>query len=497
MKKEDEIAATNKLLRLIRGEKDPSESTPPRDIPNAGKDGGSDEELPERSPILKSNEYDDSPELSGPSALEEEEESRFADGLADSTHPDFPADPNRGEGIPDRQEPPDVYTLQDTQRKRKPRSERTEEDASDSVSSFPSSQSQQFLSAAAQPGEEIYRKQGEIKGNNKFSLGLDIGSRYIKYVQIQRRMNKCHLIAWGIIKNSHHTPGDWSSVAGTLRGLFGGNSLAHSRIISAVGGSSVIVRHIKFPPLSNKEIEESIRWEAKSYVPFPLRDVNIDYQILGRSTKNKQTDVLLVAVTKKLLQDHLDMLQSIQIKPSVIDINSLALVNAFSANNPGRDERAVVLLDIGSSTTILNIYKKDDLYLTRDIPIAGDAFTHAIQKEKRLSFEEAETAKHDKKFDLNIIRPVLDNLTREIRRSLIYYDNQTSRRGFGRIVLTGGSSRLSGLLGYLSEELGLAVEIANPFQAVQIDPRKFTQQDELQFFSPQMALALGLASRVA
>jgi type IV pilus assembly protein PilM len=194
------------------------------------------------------------------------------------------------------------------------------------------------------------------------------------------------------------------------------------------------------------------------------------------------------------------MLQNIQINPSIIDINSLALVNSFSSGNSGRDERAVILLDIGSANTILNIYKKDDLFLTRDIPIAGDAFTAHIQKENRhvegfdLSYEEAEKIKLDKKFDLNTIRPVLDNLTKEIRRSLIYYDNQTSRRGFSRIILTGGSSRLPGLVGYLSEELGLAVEIANPLQTIQIDPKRFAQ-DELQFFSPQMALAVGLASR--
>ena len=215
-------------------------------------------------------------------------------------------------------------------------------------------------------------------------------------------------------------------------------------------------------------------------------------------------DVLLVAVTKKLLQDHLDMLQNIQINPSIIDINSLALVNSFSSSqgNSGRDDRAVVLLDIGSANTILNIYKKDDLYLTRDIPIAGDAFTIYLQKEdghlkaegRSRSYEDAEKAKFDSKFDINNIRPVLDNLTKEIRRSLIYYDNQTSRRGFSRIILTGGSSRLSGLVGYFSEELGLTVEIANPLQTVHFDSKRFAQ-DELQFFSPQMALAVGLASR--
>lgn|GEM_PF-58646 len=471
MKKEDEIAATNKLLRLIRGEKDLSDKPTGRGFLEAGE------------------EKADAP----------------ADPAEGGEIYPFGSQPNKSDLPPESSS--DLDFSAEVERKEYPSDEPKAFDSASTQGASPGSRSeeqggreghfssQRFLSAATLDGEEIYRRQGEIKGNIKSTLGIDIGSRYIKYVQIQRRMNKYYLISWGIIKNANHKPSDWSSSIGTLRGLFSAAPLAHTRVISAVGGSSVIVRHIKFPPLSNKEIEESIRWEAKSYVPFPLRDVNIDYQILGRSAKNKQMDVLLVAVTKKLLQEHLDMLQSIQLKASVVDINSLALVNAFSANNPLKDERAVVLLDIGASTTILNIYKKDDLYLTRDIPIAGDAFTNAIQKEKQISFQEAESIKHDKNFDLNIIRPTLDNLTKEIRRSLIYYDNQTSRRGFSRLVLTGGSCRMAGLVSYFSEELGLAVEIANPFQAVQIDPRKFAQ-DELQFFSPQMALAFGLASRV-
>ncbi|MEW5803982.1 MAG: type IV pilus assembly protein PilM [bacterium] len=475
MKKEDEIAATNKLLRLIRGEKGVPGSEESQDPPDDGDQAGFAEPLSAGSSMRE-----------GPSGslIPEKDDSKNDRSFNNSDEPDHGSEGPDGTSDPDaRREQESFYESHKT-------------DANHVPSSLPP-----LISTASRKGtgeeseQEGYRQQGEIRGNIKSSLGLDIGSRYVKFVQLQRRMNKYHLIAWGIVKVAPKSPeGGTASVTPVLRGLLKGVSSSHTRLISSVGGASVIVRHIKFPPLSDKEIDESIRWEAKSYVPFPLRDVNIDYQILGKSTKNKQMDVLLVAVTKKLLQDHLDMLQSIQLKPSIIDINSLALVNSFSSGNTGKDERAVVLLDIGSSTTILNIYKKDDLYLTRDIPIAGDAFSLYLQKELHLTYEEVESIKRDGKFDINTIRPVLDNLTKEIRRSLIYYDNQTSRRGFSRIILSGGSARLPGIVHYLSEELGLTVEIANPLQTIQIDPKRFSQ-DELQFFSPQMALAVGLASR--
>jgi type IV pilus assembly protein PilM len=554
LKKEDEIAATNKLLRLIRGDKEIPGIEDSKDLSDTDdrvrSTESSTEEFSTVSLIREKGE--ETPfESAFPDDEEDDEEeegfSSFSERLNQASSWHEPGGPENAseispeiapenavdepEDTPDRADATARDGFPSAQWEQEGHQETAERgsafsDASSShpASSFPSSslpqQASPITSGAPrqvpstlgrelgrevgverESDQEVYRQQGELKGNMKSTLGLDIGSRYVKFVQLQRKMSKYHLISWGIVKILPKTSeAGMSPVTNILRGLFKGLSSSHIKVISSVGGASVIVRHIKFPPLSHKEIDESIRWEAKSYVPFPLRDVNIDYQILSKSAKNKEMDVLLVAVTKKLLQDHLDVLQNIQINPSIIDINSLALVNSFSSGNSGRDERAVVLLDIGFANTILNIYKKDDLYLTRDIPIAGDAFTIHLQKENRhpegrsLSYEEAENIKFNKNFDINTIRPVLDNLTKEIRRSLIYYDNQTSRRGFSRIILTGGSSRISGLVSYFSEELGLTVEIANPLQTIQVDSRRFAQ-DELQFFSPQIALAVGLASR--
>ena len=542
MKKEDEIAATNKLLRLIRGDKEISGSEDSRDLSDTDdrvhSTESSTEEFstvslirekgegtPFESAFPDDEEDDEEEEGVGPfsgrlnqasswhdpgepenapkNAIDEPEDA--TDRAGANARDDFSSAQWEQEGHPEPAEQGSAFSDVTSSH---PASSLPSASLPHQVSPIPSGTPRQVpstlgreLGVERESDQEAYRQQGELKGNMKSTLGLDIGSRYVKFVQLQRKMSKYHLVSWGIVKILPKTSeAGMSPVTNILRGLFKGLSSSHIKVISSVGGASVIVRHIKFPPLSHKEIDESIRWEAKSYVPFPLRDVNIDYQILSKSAKNKEMDVLLVAVTKKLLQDHLDMLQNIQINPSIIDINSLALVNSFSSGNSGRDERAVVLLDIGFANTILNIYKKDDLYLTRDIPIAGDAFTIHLQKENRhpdgrnLSYEEAENIKFNKNFDINTIRAVLDNLTKEIRRSLIYYDNQTSRRGFSRIILTGGSSRICGLVSYFSEELGLTVEIANPLQTIQVDSRRFAQ-DELQFFSPQIALAVGLASR--
>ena len=352
-----------------------------------------------------------------------------------------------------------------------------------------------------QPPHNVHKKKentliklGELNKSVKSYLGLDIGSRYIKYVQIQPKFNKLHLIACGIIELPKNLPEKISQGIKTAQDIFQGISPSRLKVVSSMGGPSVIVRHIKFPPLSNKEIEESIKWEAKTYIPFPLQEVNIDYQVLGRSAKNKRVDVLLVAVTKKLLQEHLSRLQNFQIIPSIIDINSLALVNAYTALNQIKEERSVVLLDIGASTTILTIYKKNDFFFTRDISIAGNAFSNDIQKEKKINFEEAEKSKFEKTFDIQIIKPSLNNLIKEIRRSLIYYENQTSRSGFSRVILSGGSCRLPGLDHYLAEELGLAVEPANPFKAVSVNSHTFSGP-ELDWLSPQLTLAFGLSYR--
>lgn len=472
MKKEEELASTNKLLQIIRGDTEsqkgerseknqtladspPSDNKPPIKTPPGG----------ENVPLQKVDDFH-------PTLKKEINHKNKKTISHEKDHDDPPQMQTKME---------DQFSkINDQQKTKNTPNKNTHFNASNS-----SKKEKQIL----------YKSHGELRGNINSYLGLDIGSRSIKFVQIQHKLNKQNLISWGIIKIPPIIEKENKKPQVTiLKNLLTGISNSRIKVISSIGGPSVIVRHIKFPPLSDKEIEESIKWESKTYIPFPLREVNIDYQILGRSPKNKQVDVLLVAVTKKLLKEHLESLHYIQINPHIVDINSLALVNCYTMNNEHKEERATVLLDIGASTTILNIYKKNDFFFTRDIPIAGDVFTSHIQEKKHLNYEDAENSKRDKGFPLNTIKPALDNLIKEIRRSLIYYDNQTMRKGFSRVILSGGSSRLSGLAGYLSEELGLKVNIANPLRSINIDPKKFSLE-ELDLFAPHIALAIGLTNK--
>jgi len=464
LKKEEELASTNKLLQIIRGDTESQKGENSKKNLNFADSPHPDNKAPIKIPL---------------------EEKDCSVQAPDNIDPPFEKDMNHEKNDLDV---PQMQTKIDNQFSVTSDQEKTKS----------SPHKNKNLNASNNSKKEkqiVYKNQGELRTDIKSYLGLDIGTRSIKFVQIQHKINKQNLISWGIIEIPPTTKKKGGDPPVTiLKNLLRGVSNSRIKLISSIGGPSVIVRHIKFPPLSDKEIEDSIKWESKTYIPFPLREVNIDYQILKRSSKNKQVDVLLVAVTKKLLKEHLESLHYIQVNPHIVDINSLALVNSFTMNNDCKEERATVLLDIGASTSILNIYRKNNFFFTRDIPIAGDVFTSHIQKKDQLNYEEAENSKRDKGFSLNTIKPALDNLIKEIRRSLIYYDNQTARRGFGRVILSGGSSRLSGLAGYLSEELGLTVEIANPLQSIYVDPKKF-QLEELKKKSPHIALAIGLTNK--
>ncbi|MGA1863543.1 MAG: type IV pilus assembly protein PilM, partial [bacterium] len=276
-------------------------------------------------------------------------------------------------------------------------------------------------------------------------------------------------------------------------------------IVSSVSGPSVIVRHVQFPPMSQKELIQSLKWEAKSYIPFPADEVNLDYQILPGKNENHGMDVILVAVTKKLLHSHLEILKDVSIEPDIVDIAPLVLINTYLAAHPDKKHKTVALMYIGAQSSLLSIYRPGSLFFTRDINIAGDAFTKHIQAKWNISYAQAESIKHgenvvdDESFARNkevqeVLKPVINELIKEVRRSLVYYDNQTGKMGFGNLVLTGGGALLAGISEVIGSELGLEVEFLDPFKRLHVDEAGHPEL-LMKEHAERLSLSLGLALR--
>ncbi len=276
------------------------------------------------------------------------------------------------------------------------------------------------------------------------------------------------------------------------------------RIASSIGGDSVAAKEISSMMLTESEMNSSILLEARKHIPLDGSDTVVDYQIMGDDPKESdKVRVLVIATTKKQFESHQDFLREIDIRPGVMDVESLALLNSYIINSQLPDNGIVVFLDVGAKKTSLSVFGRNDMFFTRDLKIGGFDFTKELMDNYDLDYFEAEKVKKDQGMEpslpkkkseegdsLSLVEKTsLERFGDEINRSLRYYVKETGQSVFVHFVLTGGGAMLPGLDTYLNNKFNLPIELYNPFN--QLDSRITIDTPN----PSQFAVAIGLAIR--
>jgi type IV pilus assembly protein PilM len=342
-------------------------------------------------------------------------------------------------------------------------------------------------------------------------VGLDIGTHSLKVVQLKKAGKSYQLLNFGIMPLLPEAIVDGAimnagAVVDAIRNLLRMEKIKTKDIATAISGQSVIVKKIRVPQMTGKELAANIQWEAEQHIPFEISDVNIDFQILpskGRSEEgsNNQIDVLLVAAKKSKVDDYTSLITEAGLNPIVMDTDIFALENEFEINNEIED-KVVALIDIGASTMNLNILKGNITLFQRDIAVGGHRYTSALQKEFSISYEQAEalkmglgfTANRGREQVLSLMAMISEEISEELHRSLEFFRSTTSEEVIDRIVLSGGCAKIKGLDRFLSDRLGVPVEVANPFQKLQCSDKVF-DPEYLREVAPFAAVGVGLALR--
>ncbi len=338
-------------------------------------------------------------------------------------------------------------------------------------------------------------------------VGLDIGTSSIKAVQLQRVRNRYRLVELGIAPIHPETIVDGKimdadRVGSVIRQIFDENKIDVKEVAVSISGHSVIVKKIKLPQMTKAELRGGIAWEAEQHIPYSMKDVNLDFQILrGTGPGTEEMDVLLVAVKKDTLNDYLAVISLAGLRAAVVDVDAFALENGFTIFQKMKPDEVVALVNIGAAVTTINILLGGVSEFTRDSVLAGNRYTESLQKSLGLPYEQAEALKmgapvtgHQFVEASPIIEKVNAELGGEILRSFDFFRSSAQVDTIHRMVLSGGCARLPGLPSYLSQALGLPVGIANPFRDIIADPKKF-DRDYLSSIAPQMAVGVGLALR--
>lgn len=334
-------------------------------------------------------------------------------------------------------------------------------------------------------------------------IGLDIGSNTIKAVQISKEKDGYRLEKVGValLEPEIIVDGsiiDASRVVDTIRLLLKEQGIkVKDAVISVSGYSSVIIKKITIPEMTEEELSESIKWEAEQYIPFPIDEVKLDFEIIGPSAAaDNQMDVLLVVAKKEKVNDYISVITQAGLNPVVVDVDVFALENMYELNYGIELGKNVVLVNIGASTTNINIIRDGMPLITRDSPVGGNQYTEAIQKEFGITYEKAESLKK-REISMDIEPSVMENImytvsgaiATEIIRAIDLINEEITG-----LILSGGCSKLPGLPEFLSDKTGVPAEIANPFKNIYTDPRVF-RPEYLTDIAPVVALGVGLAIR--
>ncbi len=341
----------------------------------------------------------------------------------------------------------------------------------------------------------------------KDTIGLDIGSSFLKVVQLKEKKGGYELEAFDMMPLPPELIVE-GSIIDSLRLVESIKDLLKKAKIKAkncalgiAGHASVIIRRISLPEMSEEELSESIKFEAEQYVPFDVDDVAIDFQILGPKEEPGQMDVMLVAVKKDIITEYTSVVREAGLNPVVVDVNSFALGNMYEINYEIETDRNVALVNIGASTINLSVMKGGVSVFTRDSSMGSNLHTEALQKEFNLSFEDAERLKMGETIQSvsedeaqSVILAASEEIAGEISRSIDYFRSTMFHEDINEVMLSGGGALVRGLPELLAERVGLEVRLAEPFKNINTGKFDIAYIEDV---SCMAAVAVGLAIRRA
>jgi type IV pilus assembly protein PilM len=323
------------------------------------------------------------------------------------------------------------------------------------------------------------------------STGIDFGSFNVKLVKLRLNKESAELLELAVESGRVDTLEVLKKIT---------RSQDIKRVNTSFSGPATLIRYVNFPRMSDNELKQALKFEAQKHIPFNVSEVNLDACILNNDLPDNKMLVLLAAVKKDSVKERLKLFENSGLIANLIDLDSLALINAFNFNYPADGslkQKAIALLNIGASLTNLNILEEGLPRLSRDLHLGGNNFTQKLSDLIGVDTVIAEglKLKPDQEHLAKItagVESVLANLASEIRISFDYYESQCVS-SVEKIFLSGGGSLFPGFKDMLANLLGIEVEHWDPLKRIQLAANIDTQKAKSA--SGYLAIAVGLALR--
>lgn len=338
-------------------------------------------------------------------------------------------------------------------------------------------------------------------------LGLDISSTSIKLLELSRHGDGYRVEAYAVkalpanaVVEKNIT--DVEAVGETVKQVLKQSRSKLKDTAVAVAGSAVITKLIEMPSgLSEDQMEMQISLEADQYIPYPLEEVAIDFEIQGVSEKSDdQVEVLLAACRRENVELREQVLEQAELTPKVVDVEAYTMERAFSLlmeQMEDQEDQVVAIVDIGATMTTLSVLVDGKTVYTREQLFGGKQLTEEIQRRYGLSTEEAGLAKKQgglpDDYELEVLEPFKEAVVQQVTRSLQFFFSSSQYNDVDTIILAGGVAAMEGLSGLIEDKLGTEVIVSNPFANMAVASR--VNAAALANDAPSLMIAAGLALR--
>ncbi len=340
-------------------------------------------------------------------------------------------------------------------------------------------------------------------------IGLDISSTSIKMLELSKSGSSYRIEGIAVEPLPANSMVDKNiaeieAVGESVKRALNKSKIKSKHCAIAVAGSSVISKKITMPSnLTDEEMEGQIQLEADQYIPYPLEEVNLDFQVLGETEQNPETvDVLLAACRSENVDDRVAAVELAGLTPKIVDIEAYTIETMFQTMAPhlpdeGMDQ-TVAIVDIGATMTSLSVIHNHHLIYTREQNFGGKQLTEEIMRRYGLSYEEAGLAKRQgglpDNYEPEVLAPFKETTAQQVSRFLqFFYSAGGNISSIDHLILGGGTAVLENLAELTESHIGVPTTIANPFQNMSATNK--INKENLQADGPSFLIAAGLAIR--
>lgn len=339
-------------------------------------------------------------------------------------------------------------------------------------------------------------------------VGVDISSTAVKLIELSRDGDRYRVESYAVEPLPANADVEASgagveAIGETLsRAVRRAGVRSHSCAL-AVPSSAVITKIITMPmSLRDDELESQVMMEADQYIPFALDDVNLDFVVLGPSTRSPDAnDVLLVASRRENVALRVDAVEMAGLTPVIVDVEAYAIEHTWpllAAMLPKLTPASVVaVIDIGATMSSISVIAGGRLIYTREQPFGGKRLTEEIMRRYGMSYEEAGIAKKEgglpDSYVPQVLEPFKDMLFQQVHRFLQLFFAASQHSSVEHVLLGGGCAAIPGIDEMIESRLGTPTSVVNLFGAMTLNPRINPQR--ISNDAPSLMVACGLALR--